>query len=80
MKIKFKNLYWLLNKRSKLNLNSKILIYKSIIKPIWTYGVQLWGTAKTSNIQKLERAQTKIIRAMLGAPRYIKKTLTYYAS
>lgn len=74
MKIKFRNLFWLLNKKSKLNLDSKILIYNSIIKPIWLYGIQLWGTAKKSNILILERAQTKIIRAILGAPRYMKNS------
>jgi hypothetical protein len=32
------------------------LLYKTILKPIWTYGilVQLWGTASTSNIEILE--------------------------
>jgi hypothetical protein len=34
----------------KLDLNNKLLIYKVAIKPIWTYGIQLWGTAPTSNI------------------------------
>lgn len=72
MKIKFRKLYWLLNKKSKLTLDSKILLYNSIIKPIWLYGIQLWGSAKKSNLQIIERAQTKIIRAILGAPRYMK--------
>jgi hypothetical protein len=27
------------------------LIYKTILKPIWTYGLQLWGAACTSNIE-----------------------------
>lgn len=72
VKQKFKSLYWLLNKKSKLSLESKILIYKSILKPIWLYGIQLWGTTKKSNRQIIERVQTKIIRAILGAPRYVK--------
>lgn len=71
-KIKFKSLYWLLHKKSKLSLDSKILIYKSIIKPIWMYGIQLWGTTKKSNRLIIERTQTKIIRSILGAPRYVK--------
>lgn len=74
IKIKFRKLYWILNKRSKLNLESKILLYKAIIKPIWAYGIQLWGSAKKTNVQIIERAQSKIIRSILGAPRYIKNT------
>lgn len=74
MRLKFRKLYWLLNKRSNLNLDSKILLYKAVIKPIWAYGIQLWGSAKKSNINIIERNQTKIIRAMLGAPRYMKNS------
>ena len=33
--------YSLLNNRSSLSLNNKLTIYKSILKPIWTYGPQL---------------------------------------
>jgi hypothetical protein len=34
-------MYWLLGHKSKLSTNNKLLIYKTIIKPIWTYGIQL---------------------------------------
>jgi len=27
-------------------INTKLLIYKSLIKPVWTYGIQLWGNEK----------------------------------
>jgi hypothetical protein len=33
----------------KLSTRNKILIYKATLKPIWTYAIQLWGTASTSN-------------------------------
>jgi hypothetical protein len=42
-------MYWLLGPKSKLSTSNKLLIYKTILKPIWTYGIQLWGTASTSN-------------------------------
>jgi hypothetical protein len=32
-------LYWLLGRKSKLDLNNMLLIYKVAIKPIWTYGI-----------------------------------------
>jgi hypothetical protein len=71
----YRKLYWILRKRSKLNAETKLFIYKSIIKPIWTYGVQLWGSAKPSNTQIIDRCQTKIIRAILGAPKYVRNEI-----
>jgi len=37
------------------------LLYNSILKPIWTYGSQLWGNASNSNIDIIQRAQSKIL-------------------
>jgi hypothetical protein len=34
-------MYWLLGRKSKLSTSNKILVYKAILKPIWTYGIQL---------------------------------------
>jgi hypothetical protein len=64
-------LCWLLRRRSKLNLSNKLLIYKAAIKPIWTYGIQLWGAASTSNIDILERFQSKALRLITDAPLYV---------
>jgi hypothetical protein len=44
-------MYWLLGHTSKLSTSHKHLIYKTILKPIWTYGIQLWGMTSTSNIE-----------------------------
>jgi hypothetical protein len=43
----------------------------TILKPIWTYGVQLWGTASTSNIEILEQFQLKGLSMIVGAPWYL---------
>jgi hypothetical protein len=64
-------LYWLLGRKSKLDLNNKLLIYKVAIKPIWTYGIQLWGTASTSNIETMERFQYTALRLITDAPWYV---------
>jgi hypothetical protein len=63
--------YWLLGRSSRLSLPNKLLLYKSILKPIWTYGIQLWGTASTSNIEILERFQSKALRMIVDAPWYV---------
>lgn len=73
--ITYKKLHWLLNKNSKLNTETKLILYKSIIKPIWTYGIQLWGSAKQSNLNIIERSQSKIIRSILGAPKYVRNSI-----
>jgi hypothetical protein len=50
-------MYWLLGRKSKLSTSNKLLIYeyKTILKPIWTYGIQLCGRASTSNIEILSK-------------------------
>ena len=37
-------------KKSHLSIQNKLLIYKAVIKPIWSYGIELWGWAIKSNI------------------------------
>jgi hypothetical protein len=64
-------MYWLLGRRSRLSLSNKLLLYKSFLKPIWTYGIQLWGTASTSNIEILERFQSKALSLIADAPWYV---------
>jgi len=51
-------------------------MYKGILKPIWSYGVQLWGCAKLSNTKIVQSVQSKILRMVFNTPRYISnKTL-----
>jgi hypothetical protein len=38
---------------------------------IWTYSIQLWGTASTSNIEILERFQSKAPRIIVDALWYV---------
>ena len=32
---------------------NKVLFSKTILKPVWTYGIPLWGSASHSNIEIL---------------------------
>lgn len=72
MKLKSNQLHWLIGQQSALELGYKVLLYKTAIKPIWTYGIQLWGTACASNVCKLQRRQSKILRTITGAPWFIR--------
>jgi len=49
----------------------KLLIYKAAIKPMRSYGIELWGCASKSNIFILQRSQSKILRALTNAPWYV---------
>jgi hypothetical protein len=43
-----------------------------ILKPVWMYGIQLWGCTKQSNIDIIKQFQNKVLRHMVNAPWYIK--------
>jgi hypothetical protein len=61
----------LLLPNSKLSLTNKLLIYKIILNPVWTYGIPLWGKASQSNIEILQKLQNKILRMVTNAPWYV---------
>jgi len=48
-------------KNSPLSLENKTLIYKTILKPVWTYGIELWGCAN----------KPKLLRTITNAPWYV---------
>jgi hypothetical protein len=64
--LKYKHLYWLLGRRSPLSVENKV-----VIKPIWTYGTELWGCASNSSVAILQRCQSKMLRFMTDAPCYV---------
>ena len=66
-------MHWLTGSQSKLSLEKKLLLYKTILKPVWTYEAQLWGTPAISNIAIIQRYQSKILRMITRAPWYISK-------
>ena len=71
LKDKLRKFYWLTGRRSNLSTQNKITLYKTIIKPVWTYGIQLWGTASKSNIEIPQRFQSKTLRSLINAPWYV---------
>jgi len=62
---------WLINARSQLSLDSKLTIHKAILRPIWTYGIELWGCSKPSNTKILQTFQSKILRMISSALWYV---------
>lgn len=49
------------------HINIKLLMYKSLLKPIWTYGLQLWGNAKKSNLNKIQAFQNMKLRKIANS-------------
>jgi len=70
-------MYWIIGRKSRLSLENKLLMHKTILKPIWTYGIPLWGTASNSNIEILQRFQSKVLRSIVNAPRYVPNTILH---
>jgi len=60
-----------IGRSSPLSIGNKILLYKSLITPIWTYGIQLYGCACKSNIAIIKRCQYKILQEIVDASWYV---------
>ncbi|KAL7293744.1 hypothetical protein TKK_0012811 [Trichogramma kaykai] len=75
LNLKVKKMYWLLGKRSQLSLENKLRLYLSLLKPVWAYGIQMWGMASKTNIDIIERFQNKTLRSLVDAPWYMPNNL-----
>jgi hypothetical protein len=74
LNIKFRKMYWLLGRNSELSIHSKLKLYKQVIRPVWSYGIQLWGCASDSNIQMIQRYQNKVLKCIVNAPWYVRNS------
>jgi hypothetical protein len=74
LNIKFRKMYWLLGRNSELSIYNKLIPYKQVLRPVWSYGIQLWGCASDSNIQVIQRFQNKVLKCTVQAPWYIRNS------
>ncbi|KAL1123068.1 hypothetical protein AAG570_002156 [Ranatra chinensis] len=58
----------LLKRNSKLSTENKLTLYNAILKPTRAYGVEVWGSAKKSNLDRIQAFQSKVLRTILDAP------------
>jgi hypothetical protein len=72
LNVRYQKMYWMMGRSSSLSVKNKILIYKQVLRPIWTYGFQLWGCACQTNNAIIQRFQNKVLRDIVNAPYYIK--------
>jgi hypothetical protein len=45
-----------------------------VIRPVWSYGIQLWSCASDSNIQVIERYQNEVLKCIVNAPWYVRNS------
>ena len=72
--LEYNKMYWLMGRRSALSLHNKLMLYKQILKPVWAYGIELWGCTKQGNTDIIQRFQNKVLRDIVDAPWYIRNT------
>jgi hypothetical protein len=70
--IKYRQMYWLLGRRSTLSLRNKLVLYTQMLKPVWTYDIQVWGCTAQSTIAVIQCFQNKVLRDILNAPWYVR--------
>lgn len=72
-----KILYPLINRRSKLSVQNKLLLYKAAIRPVMTYASPVLISCAATNINKLQICQNKILRMIYDVP-YTTPTTTLH--
>ena len=55
-----------------MSLRNKILLYKTVLKPILLYGSQIWSLVAYFNLQIIEANQNKALKSISKFPWYIK--------
>jgi hypothetical protein len=71
---KFRKMYWLLGRNSELPIHNKIILYKQVIRPGWSYGIQLWGCASDPNIEVIQRYKNKVLKCIVNTPSYVRNS------
>lgn len=65
----FRAIYPLLAPTSHLSYDNKTLIYKAVIRPILTYGTQIWSSAAYAHLKKFTTMQNKVLKLIFNLHR-----------
>jgi hypothetical protein len=77
LNIKFRKMYWLLGRNSELSVHNKLTLYKQVIRPVWSCGIQLWDCSSESNVQVIQRYQNKVLKRIFNAHWYVQNSDLY---
>ncbi|GBN11166.1 hypothetical protein AVEN_196251-1 [Araneus ventricosus] len=67
----------LLARKSTLAVKHKLLLYKSIIRPVMLYDSPIWGTTSIRNLRKLQVFQDQQLVRIADAPWYVRHKLIH---
>jgi hypothetical protein len=70
--LKYRSMYWIMGRKSVMSTHNTLVHCTQILKPVWTYGIRLWGCTKPSNIAVIQRFQNRVLRNIVGAPWYVR--------
>lgn len=70
-KIKLMQLKPLIHRGSSIPLNSAILIYKTVLRPLLLYACPIWINASKTNTQKIQVIQNQFLRTIVNAPWFV---------
>lgn len=65
-----KTLYAFINRKSKLNIENKLLIFKVVFHSILFYAAPAWHNTSECHIKRLQVSQNKILKMMYNLPNY----------
>ncbi len=71
LRLRLREILWMIRASNKISLDNKRVLYLALLRPIWVYGIPLWGTAADLHIDKIQQFQNSVLRRMTGAPKYI---------
>ena len=64
-----KCLYPLINRRSRVNVPNKLLLFNTMYRPTFTYGAPLIARSAATHRKRMQVHQNKILKLMLNKPR-----------
>ena len=67
----------IMGRNSKMSLNNKVTLYKSMIKPILLYASPVWAAVRKTQRKKLQVFQNKALRRITNAPWYVRNTIIH---
>jgi hypothetical protein len=70
-RLKNKRDQWVDRRKIPSIYRKKLPLYKAVIKPIWSYGIELRSCTSKSNVVIMQRSQSKILTAITNAPCYV---------
>ena len=65
------------NCRKRDNMKNEWVDLDFLVAPIWTYGLEVWSCASKSNIEIIQRFQSKLLRATVNAPWYLTNAMIH---